>query len=152
MVLKNQLRWKRWNAQITQIIYLKSTQECGTKDCGPKECGINVSEFTFKWAQLFTNFYYAFFQIFEYFPVFSYAFLKKITVCVNFVNSNQVSNYFWRMGYTELRWNLIAYILYSGQLWTLNSTTDNFLLSRWNDVQTFTRKPLCSGHQSIDIV
>ena len=28
--------------------------------------------------QLFTNFYYAFFQIFDYFPIFSGAFLKKL--------------------------------------------------------------------------
>ena len=32
---------------------------------------------------------------------------------------------------------------------TLNSTMDNFLRNRWNDVQTFITKPLCSGHQSI---
>ena len=83
MVLKNQLRWKRLNAQVTQRIYLKSTQECGTKDCGPKECRIKVSEFIFKWAQSFTYFYYAFFQIFEYFPIFSYTFSNKLkTICV----------------------------------------------------------------------
>ena len=48
MILKNQLRWKRLNAQVTQRIYLKNTQKCGTKDCGPEESGINVSEFIFK--------------------------------------------------------------------------------------------------------
>ena len=38
IVLKNQLRWKRLNAKMTQrMVYLKSTQECRTDHCGPKE-------------------------------------------------------------------------------------------------------------------
>ena len=50
---------------------------------------------------------------------------------------------------TEVQWNFIADILYSGQPSILNSTTDNFLRNRWKDVQTFIKKPLCSGHHSI---
>ena len=65
-----------------------------------------------------------------------------------FLNLNQVPNYFWRVRYTEVQWNVIVDILY-GQPSTLNSTMDNFLRNRWNDVQTFITKPLCSGHQSI---
>ena len=51
------------------------------KNAEPKISG--QMSMIFKWAQLFTIFYYAFFQIFEYFPIFSYAFSNKLkTICV----------------------------------------------------------------------
>ena len=66
--------------------------------------------------------------------------------CFSAFNLNQISNYFWCVRYTKVQWNLFKVdILFSEEL----STTDNFLQNRWNYVQTFTAKSLCSGHPSI---
>ena len=131
------------------MIYLKSTQECGTKDCGPKD----LMFANLYWIQklklcIVNKFVHNFlFRILSDFRVFrNLTFAIALTV----FNLNEVSNYFWRVRYTEVQWNLLkADILFSGQL----SPTDNFLQNKWNDVQTFIAKSLCSGHPTIaDII
>ena len=114
------------------------------------------------------KFYSVFYHTFESFAVFGYPFLENLkAICaLTFLNLNYVSNYCWRVRYIEVQWNLLkveisrqlsttewnllkADILFSGQL----SATDNFLQNRWNDVQTFITKSLCSGQPSIaDII
>ena len=67
MVLKNQLRWKRLNAQITQRIYLKSAQE----NTEPKTVDQKNAESTFpnlysnehSYSQIFITHFFRFLSI-----------------------------------------------------------------------------------------
>ena len=67
MVLKNQLRWKRLNAQITQRIYLRSTQEnaepktVGQKNAEPTSPNLHSNEHSY--SQIFITHFFMFLSI-----------------------------------------------------------------------------------------